>query len=194
MKQFALLFEKKQYDAVLLLGDRYEILKSLTATFPSTRYHSIGEIPSPGRFVVRFCVVSAIRNVELALGDGRKEPAGSELANLAVARKSIVAACGIKKGEEFTTQNLTTKRPGDGISPRVWSEYPTWHPKVSRSVSIAFKFTSWYGVGYWVVQCSNVISPAWFLFKTSSASLTSCKTHIPVDMIIGSPVLATRSK
>ncbi len=65
-------------------------------------------------------MVSAIRNVELALGDGRKEPAGSELANLAVARKSIVAACGIKKGEEFTTQNLTTKRPGDGISPMEW--------------------------------------------------------------------------
>jgi len=65
-------------------------------------------------------MVSAIRNVELALGDGRKEPTGSELANLAVARKSIVAACGIKKGEEFTTQNLTTKRPGDGISPMEW--------------------------------------------------------------------------
>lgn len=65
-------------------------------------------------------MVSAIRNVELALGDGRKEPAGSELENLAVARKSIVAACGIKKGEEFTTQNLTTKRPGDGISPMEW--------------------------------------------------------------------------
>ncbi len=65
-------------------------------------------------------MVSAIRNVELALGDGRKEPTGSELVNLAVARKSIVAACGIKKGEEFTTQNLTTKRPGDGISPMEW--------------------------------------------------------------------------
>ena len=58
----------------------------------------------------------------------------------------------------ITVAPIATAATGISI-PRVWSEYPTWHPKVSRSVSIAFKFTSWYGVGYWVVQCSNVISP-----------------------------------
>ncbi len=67
-------------------------------------------------------MVSSIRNVECSLGSGRKEPAASELPNRAVARKSIVAACGIKKGELFTEKNLTTKRPGNGISPMRWHQ------------------------------------------------------------------------
>lgn len=62
-------------------------------------------------------VVQSIRNVELALGDGTKRPSDAEKKNIAIARKSIVAACDIKKGEKFTEENLTAKRPGNGISP-----------------------------------------------------------------------------
>lgn len=67
-------------------------------------------------------MVCAIRNVETAMGTGEKEPTGSEIANRAVVRKSIIAARDIKKGEIFTEKNLTTKRPGTGISPMRWNE------------------------------------------------------------------------
>lgn len=67
-------------------------------------------------------LVRAIRNIEQALGSGIKQPSASELKNKTVARKSIVAACGIKAGEPFTKQNLDVKRPGDGISPNRWFE------------------------------------------------------------------------
>ena len=67
-------------------------------------------------------MVSAIRNVEMAMGDGVKKPAKSEMKNIAVARKSIVASRNIKKGEVFSEDNLTTKRPGNGISPMRWYE------------------------------------------------------------------------
>ena len=67
-------------------------------------------------------MVSAIRNVELAMGEGVKKPTPSEKKNIAVARKSIVASRNIKKGEVFTEDNLTTKRPGNGISPMRWYE------------------------------------------------------------------------
>lgn len=67
-------------------------------------------------------MVAAIRNVESAMGDGIKKPATSELENMAIARKSIIAARDIKKGEQFTEENLTTKRPGNGISPMRWNE------------------------------------------------------------------------
>ncbi len=62
-------------------------------------------------------MVRAIRNIEQAMGDGEKKPQKSEIANIAVARKSIIAARDIKKGEVFTKEDLTTKRPGNGISP-----------------------------------------------------------------------------
>lgn len=62
-------------------------------------------------------MVAAIRQVEKALGDGVKQPSPSEIGNMAVARKSLVAAQDIKKGDLFTEKNLTTKRPGTGISP-----------------------------------------------------------------------------
>ena len=65
-------------------------------------------------------MVGAIRNVELALGDGIKRPSDVEMQNRAVARKSIVAAQPIRAGEPFTAENLTTKRPGDGTSPMRW--------------------------------------------------------------------------
>lgn len=62
-------------------------------------------------------LVSAVRNIEQALGDGSKHVTDSERANRAVARKSIVAACDIAAGELFGEHNLTVKRPGSGISP-----------------------------------------------------------------------------
>jgi N,N'-diacetyllegionaminate synthase len=65
-------------------------------------------------------MVEAIRQVEMALGDGGKEPSPSELKNRNIARKSIVAKTSIQKGERFTTDNITTKRPGNGISPKQW--------------------------------------------------------------------------
>lgn len=65
-------------------------------------------------------MVSAIRNIEQAIGNGLKEPSSSEMANKAVARKSIVASRSIKQGEVFSEDNLTTKRPGTGISPMKW--------------------------------------------------------------------------
>lgn len=67
-------------------------------------------------------MVSAIRNIESALGNGRKEPSKSEKKNIAIARKSIVAKCDIETGEVFTEDNLTTKRPGTGISPMQWNQ------------------------------------------------------------------------
>lgn len=68
-------------------------------------------------------MVEGIRRVEFALGDGIKQMSESEKTNAVIARKSIVAAMNIKKGEIFTEANLTTKRPGNGISPMRWDEF-----------------------------------------------------------------------
>ena len=65
-------------------------------------------------------MVSAIRNIEQALGSEEKKVSSSEMKNKAVARKSIVAAKAIKAGEMFSEENLTVKRPGIGISPMKW--------------------------------------------------------------------------
>lgn len=67
-------------------------------------------------------MVDAIRNIEQALGDGQKHVSESERKNMAIARKSIVAARNIKQGEVFTEDNLCVKRPGNGISPMRWEE------------------------------------------------------------------------
>jgi N,N'-diacetyllegionaminate synthase len=67
-------------------------------------------------------MVSAIRNIEKALGNGIKEPSESEKKNIAIARKSIVAKRGISRGEVLTEDNITAKRPGNGISPMRWNE------------------------------------------------------------------------
>ena len=67
-------------------------------------------------------MVAAIRHIEQSLGDGRKRRTASEEKNCAVARKSIVAKCAIAKGDYFTEENLTVKRPGTGISPMKWYE------------------------------------------------------------------------
>ncbi|QEK52219.1 N-acetylneuraminate synthase [Pedobacter aquae] len=66
-------------------------------------------------------MVKAIRNIELALsGNGIKEPTASELKNIAIARKSITAKKPIKAGTPLTEDNITTKRPGTGLSPMLW--------------------------------------------------------------------------
>lgn len=67
-------------------------------------------------------MVSAIRNIELALGSSIKKPTKSEMPNKEVARKSIVAKVAIKKGDTLTEENMTIKRPGNGISPMRWDE------------------------------------------------------------------------
>ena len=65
-------------------------------------------------------MVSSIRNIEKALGSSIKKPSKSEKSNITTARKSIVASKPIKKGEFFTEENITIKRPGIGISPMKW--------------------------------------------------------------------------
>ena len=67
-------------------------------------------------------MVRAIRNIEIALGDGIKRPQSSEFANMAVARKSLVASERIQEGEAFTSMNISAKRPGSGLSPMLWDE------------------------------------------------------------------------
>jgi N,N'-diacetyllegionaminate synthase len=68
-------------------------------------------------------MVASIRNIELAIsGNGMKEPSSSELKNMEIARKSIVAKTAIYKGDFFSESNITTKRPGNGISPMQWDE------------------------------------------------------------------------
>lgn len=67
-------------------------------------------------------MVSSIRNIEMSIGEGIKIASTSETVNKVVARKSIVASRNISRGEKLTVDNLTTKRPGNGISPMKWYE------------------------------------------------------------------------
>ena len=67
-------------------------------------------------------MVKAIRNIELALGSSVKKPSKSEKPNISVARKSIVASKIIQKGDVLSEDNLTVKRPGNGISPMQWDD------------------------------------------------------------------------
>lgn len=66
-------------------------------------------------------MVTSIRNIEKALGTGLKKPTQSEIKNIPIARKSIVARKNITKGEVFSEDNLTVKRPGEGINPMEWN-------------------------------------------------------------------------
>ena len=75
-------------------------------------------------------MVTAIRNIEIALGDGVKRLTPSEARNRPVARKSLVASKAIKMGEVFSAENISSKRPGTGISPMRWDEVigrTAWH-------------------------------------------------------------------
>ena len=67
-------------------------------------------------------MVKAIRNIELALGSNIKKPSKSELPNIQIVRKSIVAKTKIKKGDILTEINITVKRPSGGISPMKWDD------------------------------------------------------------------------
>jgi sialic acid synthase SpsE len=67
-------------------------------------------------------MVDAIRNIEVALGDGIKRPSASEMKNIHIARKSLVAIRSIRAGESFSADNVGTKRPGTGISPMLWDD------------------------------------------------------------------------
>jgi len=67
-------------------------------------------------------MIAAIRNIEISIGDGAKRVMPSELENIEIARKSIVASQKILTGELFSIHNLTSKRPGNGISPMRWDE------------------------------------------------------------------------
>ncbi len=67
-------------------------------------------------------MVQAVRQCELAMGEGQKIVTDSEQENIILTRKSIVAAEYIKAGTIFSKENITTKRPGDGISPMHWYE------------------------------------------------------------------------
>jgi N,N'-diacetyllegionaminate synthase len=67
-------------------------------------------------------MVTSIRNIEKALGSFEKKPSPSETENIDIVRKSIVASKSIVKGELLTKDNITVKRPGNGISPIKWDE------------------------------------------------------------------------
>ena len=67
-------------------------------------------------------MVAAIRNIEKAIGNGEKNPSPSEIKNIDVVRKSIVAGKSIKTGDVFSNENLIVKRPGNGISPMNWDK------------------------------------------------------------------------
>jgi len=67
-------------------------------------------------------MVDSVRNIELALGSEKKSPSKSEKSNIKIVRKSIVAKKQILKGETFSLENITTKRPGTGISPMFWDK------------------------------------------------------------------------
>ncbi len=67
-------------------------------------------------------MINGIRIIEKSLGSSIKKPSSSEIKNISIARKSIVAARKIKKGEIFTSKNLTVKRPGTGLSPMLWDK------------------------------------------------------------------------
>lgn len=65
-------------------------------------------------------MIQSIRNIDEAMGDENKKPSPSEVKNIQIVRKSIVASCNIPKGELFSVNNITVKRPGTGISPMKW--------------------------------------------------------------------------
>jgi N-acetylneuraminate synthase len=67
-------------------------------------------------------MVDGIRNIERALGDGIKRPSPSEIKNMPIARKSLVAIRPISAGEVFSAENIGAKRPGTGLSPMLWDE------------------------------------------------------------------------
>ncbi|TGL45830.1 N-acetylneuraminate synthase [Leptospira perdikensis] len=78
-------------------------------------------------------LIESIRNVELSLGDGIKRPSKSEVKNIPIVRKSIIALRDIRAGEIFSEENCTVKRPAEGISPMRWNDV------MGRTANKAFK-------------------------------------------------------
>ena len=68
-------------------------------------------------------MIVAIRNIQVSLGDGVKKVMPSEIPNIDVTRKSLVAKKQIKNGDVYTSENITTKRPGTGVSPMFWDQF-----------------------------------------------------------------------
>ena len=79
-------------------------------------------------------MIVAIRNIEISLGDGIKKIMPSEIPNIDVARKSLVAKKQINKGDIYNSNNLTVKRPGTGVSPMFWDQF--LGKKASRNYDI----------------------------------------------------------
>ena len=84
-------------------------------------------------------MVAAIRNIEKAMGDGVKKTSKSEDKNIHIVRKSIVAKKSIKKGELFSEENLTIKRPGTGISPMEWDNLINKKSKKDFDIDVLIK-------------------------------------------------------
>lgn len=100
---------------------------ALGASVIEKHFTSNRQLPGPDHFASLepgelAAMVRAIRNVEVALGDGVKRPSTGENRNRSAVRKSIVASRSIVAGEVFSTNNLATKRPGTGLSPMRWDE------------------------------------------------------------------------
>ena len=79
-------------------------------------------------------MIVAIRNIQVSLGDGVKKVMPSEIPNIDVTRKSLVAKKQIKNGDVYTSENITTKRPGTGVSPMFWDQF--LGKKASRNYDI----------------------------------------------------------
>jgi N-acetylneuraminate synthase len=89
---------------------------TLDRTMPGPDHAASLEATELGTFV------KALRTVRVALGDGRKVPQGAELGNLRIARRSLVARVAIAAGEQYTTENLTLKRPDTGVPSCRWDD------------------------------------------------------------------------
>lgn len=100
--------------AVALGADIIEKHFTLDKSLPGPDHRASLDVPELK------AMVSAIRNIEPAIGSAEKHVTDSERPNIEVARKSIVAAKDIRRGEIFSEENITVKRPGNGISPMMW--------------------------------------------------------------------------
>lgn len=127
----AMLTIKSQYGVAVGYSDHTQGVEvpiaavALGATIVEKHFTLDRTLPGPDHIVsLEPCelkaMVKSIRNIEKAIGDGVKRVSASEAKNIAVARKSIVAAVPIKKGEILSEENLSVKRPGTGLSPMLW--------------------------------------------------------------------------
>ncbi|NKB63159.1 MAG: N-acetylneuraminate synthase [Gammaproteobacteria bacterium] len=110
------------------LGDEASVAAvALGATIVEKHFTLDRDLPGPDQF----CslepgelkqMVTKIRHIEMAMGDGIKQASVSETMNVDIARKSLVAKMAITKGETLSAANITAKRPGTGVSPMRWDE------------------------------------------------------------------------